>query len=343
MVRFGEDIGIDLGTASVLVYVKGKGIVLQEPSVVAIDKNTDKVIAVGEEARRMLGKTPGNIVAIRPLRNGVIADYSLTERMLRYFIQKVCGKTMFFKPRVVVAIPTGVTGVEQRAVLQATLHAGARKAWLVEEPMAAALGAGINISEAMGHMMVDIGGGTTDIAVISLGGTVCSKSLRLGGDHFDEAINRYVRREYNLLIGDRTAEELKIKIGSVCPNINKSLEIRGVDLVRGLPRQITITSQDTYIALQEVVESVVMAVKEVLEQTPPELASDIINQGIVMTGGGSLLNSLDALISKETKLPVHIFDDAISCVARGTGIILDSINLLNSINSMSRMPRRKGA
>ena len=338
MVNFGEDIGIDLGTASVLVYIKGKGVVLNEPSVVAIEKNTEKIIAVGEEARRMLGKTPGNIIAIRPMRNGVIADYHVTERMLRYFIQKACGKRMFFKPRVLVCIPTGVTSVEERAVLQAALQAGARRAWLVEEPLAAALGAGINISEATGNMVVDIGGGTTDIAVLSLGGIVCNKSLRIGGDHFDEAIIRYIRREYNLMIGERTAEEIKIKIGTAYPRGRKedeSLDIRGRDLVSGLPKVITIKARESYIALQEPVEAVVMAVKEVLEKTPPELAADIINQGIVMTGGGSLLNGLDTLLSQETKLSIHIADDPISCVARGTGIALGSMNLVPGIKSVS--------
>ncbi|NLC07139.1 MAG: rod shape-determining protein [Syntrophomonadaceae bacterium] len=338
MVNFGEDIGIDLGTASVLVYIKGKGVVLNEPSVVAIEKNTEKIIAVGEEARRMLGKTPGNIIAIRPMRNGVIADYHVTERMLRYFIQKACGKRMFFKPRVLVCIPTGVTSVEERAVLQAALQAGARRAWLVEEPLAAALGAGINISEATGNMVVDIGGGTTDIAVLSLGGIVCNKSLRIGGDHFDEAIIRYIRREYNLMIGERTAEEIKIKIGTAYPRGRKedeSLDIRGRDLVSGLPKVITIKARESYIALQEPVEAVVMAVMEVLEKTPPELAADIINQGIVMTGGGSLLNGLDTLLSQETKLSIHIADDPISCVARGTGIALGSMNLVPGIKSVS--------
>ncbi|MGI6649383.1 MAG: rod shape-determining protein [Bacillota bacterium] len=338
MVNFGEDIGIDLGTASVLVYIKGKGVVLNEPSVVAIEKNSEKVIAVGEEARRMLGKTPGNIIAIRPMRNGVIADYHVTERMLRYFIQKACGKRMFFKPRVLVCIPTGVTSVEERAVLQAALQAGARRAWLVEEPLAAALGAGINISEATGNMVVDIGGGTTDIAVLSLGGIVCNKSLRIGGDHFDEAIIRYIRREYNLMIGERTAEDIKIKIGTAYPRGRKedeSLDIRGRDLVSGLPKVITIKARESYVALQEPVESVVMAVKEVLEKTPPELAADIINQGIVMTGGGSLLDGLDTLLSQETKLSIHIADDPVSCVAIGTGVALGSMNLMPGIKSVS--------
>lgn len=337
MFNFGEDIGIDLGTASVLVYVKGQGVVLHEPSVVAIEKNSGKIIAVGEEARRMLGKTPGNIVAIRPLRNGVIADYNVTERMLRYFIQKASGKRMFFKPRVLVCIPTGVTSVEERAVLQAALQAGARRAWLIEEPLAAALGAGLNISEATGHMVVDIGGGTTDIAVLSLGGIVCNKSLRVGGDHFDEAIVRYIRREYNLMIGERTAEELKIKIGTAYPqgrSKDDAIEIRGRDLVSGLPKVIKVTCHESYGALQEPVEAVVTAVKEILEKTPPELAADIIDHGIVMTGGGSLLNGLDTLLSHETKLSIQIAEDAVSCVALGTGIALTTMNIMPGIKSV---------
>jgi rod shape-determining protein MreB len=339
MVNFGEDIGIDLGTASVLVYVKGKGVVLHEPSVVAIDKNSGAIIAVGEEARRMLGKTPGNIVAIRPLKNGVIADFDMTERMLRYFIQKACGKRMFFKPRVLVCIPTGVTSVEERAVLEAALQAGARKAWLIEEPLAAALGAGLNIAEATGHMVVDIGGGTTDIAVLSLGGIVCNKSLRVGGDHFDEAIVRYIRREYNLMIGERSAEELKIKIGTAYPRGRRRddmVEIRGRDLVSGLPKVITVSAQESYGALQEPVEAVVAAVKEILEMTPPELSADIIDHGIVMTGGGALLDGLDTLLSHETKLSINVATDAISCVALGTGKALASLNIIPGIKSSAQ-------
>lgn len=339
MVNFGEDIGIDLGTASVLVYVKGKGVVLHEPSVVAIEKNTGSIIAVGEEARRMLGKTPGNIVAIRPLKNGVIADFDVTERMLRYFIQKACGKRMFFKPRVLVCIPTGVTSVEERAVLEATLQAGARKAWLIEEPLAAALGAGLNIAEATGHMIVDIGGGTTDIAVLSLGGIVCNKSLRIGGDHFDEAIVRYIRREYNLMIGERSAEELKIKVGTAYPrgrSRDDGVEIRGRDLVSGLPKVITVTAQESYGALQEPIESVVAAVKEILEKTPPELSADIIDHGIVMTGGGALLDGLDTLLSHETRLSINVSDEAISCVALGTGKALASLNIIPGIKSSTQ-------
>lgn len=331
-----EDIGIDLGTASVLVFKKGKGIVLHEPSVVAIDKNTDKVIAVGEEARQMLGRTPGHIVAVRPLKDGVIADYDMTERMLTYFIKKVIGRKIFFKPRVVVCIPTGATDVEERAVRQATLSSGARQAFIIEEPLAAALGAGINISEATGNMVVDIGGGTSDIAVLSLGGIVCNTSLRVGGDKFDEAIIRYVRREFNLMIGDRTAEALKINIGSAYvteKNRNRFMEIKGRDLVTGLPKTIKLSSEESWDALQEPVEAVIEGVKKVLEVTPPELAADIVNNGIVMTGGGSLLDGLDILLSRQTNLPVHLADDSISCVAKGTGKTLNELKVMSRTRS----------
>ncbi|HBQ27512.1 MAG TPA: rod shape-determining protein [Syntrophomonas sp.] len=336
---FGEDIGIDLGTASVIVFKKGSGIVLHEPSVVAIDKNTDRIIAVGEEARQMLGRTPGHIVAIRPLKEGVIADYDTTEKMLSYFIRKVIGNKLFFKPRVIVCIPTGATDVEERAVRQATISSGARQAFIIEEPLAAALGAGINISEATGNMVVDVGGGTSDIAVLSLGGLVCNDSLRIGGDKFDEAIIRYVRRVYNLMIGDRTAEEIKIRVGTAYvtdDNRHRSMEVRGRDLLTGLPKTISITSAESWEALQEPVEAVIEGVKKVLEITPPELAADIVNNGIVMTGGGSLLDGLDILLSKKTNLPIHIADDAICCVAVGTG------KALNEMSVISRT-RNKGA
>ena len=325
-----QDIGIDLGTATVLVYVKGKGIVLKEPSVVAINQDTGKIIAVGSEARRMLGRTPGNIVAIRPLREGVIADYDVTEKMLRYFINKANGKKWFFKPRVMVCIPSGVTGVEERAVRQAALQAGARYAHLIEEPLAAALGAGLDISEPSGSMIIDIGGGTTDVAVLSLGGIVCSRSLRVGGDKFDEAIVRYIRREFNLMIGERTGEEIKIEIGSALVDKNKSTTIRGRDLVTGLPKAITVNSEQIHAAISEPLEAVVGAVKEVLEATPPELSADIVNKGIIMTGGGSLLHNFDKLISKETGLPVYVAEDAISCVAKGTGKALSMIDMLST-------------
>jgi rod shape-determining protein MreB len=332
-------VGIDLGTASILVFRKGKGIVLQEPSVVAIDRDTDRVIAVGEEARRMLGRTPGYIVALRPLRDGVIADYETTEKMLTYFIRKVVGKRLMFKPRIIVCVPTGATDVEERAVRQATLQAGARQAFLIEEPLAAAMGAGINISDPTGNMIVDVGGGTTDIAVLSLGGIVCRSSLRIGGDKFDDAIIRYVRREHNLLIGERTAEEVKIQIGTAYPpyqNKEDVMDVRGRDLLTGLPRTIKVTSRETWFALQEVLEAVINAIKEVLEKTPPELASDILNNGIVMTGGGALLHGLDMLISSQTNLPVHVADDPISCVALGTGRALNNIGYLTTKRQAAR-------
>jgi len=328
---FAEDIGIDLGTASVLVFVRGKGIVLHEPSVVAIDKQSDSIIAVGEEARRMLGRTPGHIVAVRPLKDGVIADYDVTEKMLAYFIRKVVGRRFLFKPRVVVCIPTGATDVEERAVRQATLAAGARQAYILEEPLAAALGAGINISEATGNMVVDIGGGTTDVAVLSLGGIVCNTSLRVAGDKFDEAIIKYMRREYNLLIGDRTAEELKIRIGTAYPkkrSAGEVMDVRGRDLLTGLPKTVTVSALQSWEAIQEPVQAVIDAVKQVLEVTPPELASDILNNGIVMTGGGSLIDGIDILLGEETQLPVHIAENAISCVALGTGKVLSSMSVL---------------
>ena len=337
-----EDIGIDLGTASVLVFKKNRGIVLHEPSVVAMDRNSKKIIAVGEQARQMLGRTPGHIVAVRPLKEGVIADYDMTERMLTYFIKKVVGNRLFFKPRVVVCIPTGATEVEERAVRQATLSSGAKKSFIIEEPVAAALGAGINISEATGNMVVDIGGGTSDIAVLSLGGIVCNASLRIGGDKFDEAIIRYVRREYNLMIGDRTAENLKINVGCAYiteENRGKAMDIRGRDLLTGLPKTVSITAEESLIALEESVEALIEGVKKVLEVTPPELAADIVNNGIIMTGGGSLLYGLDILLSKETNLPVLIADEAISCVAKGTGKALLEMKVLAKTGGAKRRNR----
>lgn len=333
MFGFGQDIGIDLGTATVLVYIKGKGIVLREPSVVAIDKNTNKLLAVGEEARRMLGRTPGNIVAIRPLREGVISDYDITERMLKYFINKVTANRFFklSKPRIMVCVPSGVTEVEKRAVIDAAMQAGARKTYLIEEPIAAAIGAGIDISKACGSMVVDIGGGTTDIAVISLGGTVVSNSIKVAGDKFDEAIVRYMRKKHNIMIGERTAEEMKINIGTVYPRVQEvSMEIRGRNLVSGLPKTLTVTSTEMMDALEETVTSIVDAVHSVLERTPPELASDISDRGIVMTGGGGLLYGLDKLIQEKTGINVVIAEDAVSCVALGTGKALDNIDMLES-------------
>ena len=326
----GEDIAVDLGTASVLVYASNKGIVLNEPSVVAIDNTNNRVIAVGTEAREMLGRTPGNIVAIRPLRDGVIAEYDVTEKMLKYFIGKATGKKAFVKPRVMICIPSGVTSVEERAVKQAALAAGAKEAYLIEEPVAAALGAGIDISEPNGSIVVDIGGGTTDIAVLALGGVVCSKSIRVGGDKFDEAIVRYIRRYYNLVIGERTAEELKKEIGSAYPSLltQKEAEIKGRDLVTGLPKTVTISADSVNEAITEQIEDIIAAIKEVLEKTPPELASDIMNRGIVMTGGGSLLHGLDNLVSERTGLPTYIPEDVISCVAIGTGLALQNLDVL---------------
>ena len=332
---FGEDIGIDLGTVSVLVYEKKRGIVLYEPSVLAIDNKSGETLAVGEEARKMLGRTPHYISAIRPLREGVIADYDTTEKMLSYFVRKAMGKRRFFKPRVIVCIPTGATDVEERAVRQATLASGAKQAFIIEEPVAAALGAGINIAMPAGNMVVDIGGGTSDIAVLSLGGIVCDRSLRVGGDKFDEALTRYVRREHQLLIGDQTAEELKRAIGTVYitgHNEDWKMEIRGRDLSSGLPETVIITSEETRDAMLEPANAIVEAVRQVLEQTPPELAADIVNNGIVMTGGGSLLNGIDRLLSDSVGLPVHIADEAVSCVARGTGRALKEMDLLSRAN-----------
>lgn len=325
-IMFGSDLGIDLGTASVLVYVKNKGVVLHEPSVVAIDKNTGKRIAVGEEARMMLGRTPGNIVAIRPMRDGVIADYQTTEVMLKYLLKKAGVKVLpFFKNRVVVCIPSGVTEVEERAVKQAAYKAGAGKVKVIEEPFAAALGAGLDINGAEGNMVLDIGGGTTDIAVLSLGGIVCKKSIRIGGDKLDEAIIRYIRREHNLMIGERTAEEIKIAVGCAVPEgrkDNQVIDVKGRDLITGLPKTITVTSKDAYKAMEEAIDAIVAAVREVLERTPPELAADIMNKGIVMTGGGSMLHSLDEKLARETGLAVTLAENPISCVALGTGKVL---------------------
>jgi len=317
---FGENIGIDLGTASVLVYIKGQGIVIREPSVVAIDKDSNTILSVGEEARRMLGRTPGNIVAIRPLREGVISNYEVTEKMLQYFIEKALGKRTFVKPTIAVCVPSSVTEVEKRAVEDATRQAGARRVYIIEEPIAAAIGSGIDISRAHGSMVVDIGGGTTDIAVISLGGTVLSHSLRSAGDNFDEAIIRYMRKKHNVLIGERTAEDLKIHIGTAFPRtIPASLDVRGRNLITGLPKNITVTSDEMQEALQESAMGICDAVHGVLERTPPELAADIFERGIVMTGGGSLLYGLDKLIQQKTGVRAMVAEDAVSCVAIGTG------------------------
>jgi rod shape-determining protein MreB len=326
---FFMDIGIDLGTASVLVYVRGKGIALKEPSVVALDKDSGKMLAVGEEARKMIGRTPGNIVAIRPLREGVIADYTTTELMLKYFLNKVVPRRIF-RPRIMICVPAVITTVEKRAVIEASTAAGARQTFLIEEPIAAAIGAGIDISKPFGSMVVDIGGGTTDIAVLSLGGIVCGESIRVAGDKFDEAIVRYVKKEFNLMIGERTAEEVKIGVANVFPEGDDSaaMDVRGRSLITGLPQNITITAEQTREALQEPVEQIVNAIFGVLEKTPPELSSDISERGIVMTGGGSLLRGLDRLISHKTGIPVTVAEDAVSCVALGAGRALENLDML---------------
>lgn len=332
--RIGTDMGIDLGTATVLVYLKGKGVILKEPSVVAIDKSNNKVKAVGEEARQMIGRTPGNIVAIRPLRDGVISDYDITETMLKHFIKKACGSRKIYAPRVMVCIPCQATEVEKRAVRDAAVNAGAKKVFLIEEPLAAAIGAELDITEASGSMVIDIGGGTTDIAVISLGGIVVRSSIKVAGDKFDEAIIRYIRKVHKLMIGERTAEDLKINIGSAYKRDKEvTMEIRGRDLVTGLPKNITISSEEMREALKEAVYSIAEATHAVLEKTPPELAADIADKGIIMTGGGSLLNGLDKLIEEETRVPVRVANDAVSCVALGTGMVLDFIDKIDIGNN----------
>jgi rod shape-determining protein MreB len=328
MFNWGQDIGIDLGTATVIAYVKGKGIVLREPSVVAVDSNTGEVLAVGKEARRMLGRTPGNIVATRPLREGVISNYTVTEKMLKYFINKVCGRFVF-APRIMICIPSRVTEVEKKAVIDAATQAGARKVFLIEEPIAAAIGAGIDISKPCGNMVVDIGGGTTDIAVISLGGSVTSTSLKVAGDKFDEYIIKYIKKKHNIIIGERTAEDLKVNIGCVYPKMQDvEMDIRGRDLIDGLPKTITIRSSEMLEALIEPALMIVDAVHSVLEKTPPELAADISDRGIYMTGGGCLVDGLDKLLQEKTGINVMIAQDTVSCVALGTGKALDNLDSL---------------
>lgn len=321
-----NDIGIDLGTASILVYIKGKGVVLKEPSVVAIDRENGKIQAIGEEARLMIGRTPGNIVAVRPLRQGVISDYTITEKMLKYFIDKSVGKKTFRKPRIAVCIPSGATEVEKKAVEDATYSAGARKVKIIEEPVAAAIGAGIDISKAVGNMIVDIGGGTADIAVISLGGTVVSTSIKIAGDDFDEAIVRYMRKKHNLLIGERTAEDIKITIGAAYrrPEV-LTMEVKGRNLVTGLPKTIEVNSDETLEALREPAMQIVDSVHNVLERTPPELAADVYERGIVLTGGGSLLSGLDALIEEKTGINTVIADNPLTAVAIGTGKFIEGV------------------
>ena len=329
MCSLAKDIGIDLGTASVLVYIKGKGVVLNEPSVVAIDKNTGRLLKVGAEAQAMLGRTPGNIVAIRPLRDGVISDYDMTERMLKEFIRKVTGGFHLFPPRIMVCVPSGITEVEERAVIDAGRQAGARRVYLIEEPVAAAIGAGIDITKPDGHMVVDIGGGTSDIAVISLSGVVESASIKVAGDQFNEAVVKYMRRKHNILIGERTAEQMKMEIGCVYPKEEEAtIEIKGRCLMTGLPKTITVNSTEMMEAFEEPVERILEAVHNVLERTPPELVADISNNGIVMTGGGSLVDGFDRLIEARTGIHTVVAESAISCVAEGTGKSLDSLNAM---------------
>lgn len=328
---FSHEVGIDLGTANVLVYIKGKGIVLEEPSVVAINRDTNEIVAVGEEARQMLGRTPSNIVAVRPLRDGVISDYDVTERMLKFFIRRTCGSGRFFKPRIMVCVPSGVTEVEKRAVKEAAIQAGGKSVYLMEEPVAAAIGAGLDITQPNGIMIIDIGGGTTDVAVIALGGIVTSNSVKNAGDKFDEAIIKHMRKEHKLYIGERTAEEMKITIGTAYPREQIVVkECRGRDLVTGLPKSIEITSKQMMEALEEPLQAICETVHGVLERTPPELAADISNRGIVLTGGGALLHGIDKRIVERTGIPVIIAENPKSCVAIGTGKALNSMDILEN-------------
>ncbi|MFC1704145.1 rod shape-determining protein [Candidatus Omnitrophota bacterium] len=329
---FSNDMGIDLGTATTLVYVKNEGVVLCEPSVVAIQKDTNHVLAVGEEAKRMLGRTPGSIVAIRPMKDGVIADFEITEAMLRYFIKKVHRRTVLVRPRMVIAIPSGITEVEKRAVRDSAERAGARAVFLVEEPMAASIGVGLPIAEPQGSMIVDIGGGTTEMAIISLAGVVFSKSIRIGGDEMDQAIIEYMKKSYNLMVGERTAEEIKIRIGSAYPlDEELTMEVKGRDLVAGLPKMVEISSSEVREALAEPIQEILEAAKITLERTPPELAADLIERGIILAGGGSLLRGVDQLLSEHTGLPVHVADDPLTAVALGTGKVLDEIKYLKRV------------
>ncbi|MFB3784897.1 MAG: rod shape-determining protein [bacterium] len=329
---FSRDLGIDLGTANTLVYVKGQGIVLCEPSVVAIVRGTNQVLAVGSEAKNMLGRTPGNIVAIRPMKDGVIADFEVTEAMLRYFINKVHNRTRMVNPRIMICVPSGITSVERRAVKDSALSAGAREVMLIEEPMAAAIGAGLPVAEASGNMIVDIGGGTTEVAVISLSGVVVARSIRVAGDELDEAIISHIKKTYNLMIGERTGEMIKIGIGSANKiGEEKKIDIKGRDLLNGLPKTVTITSEEIRECLQEPINAIVEVVKITLEETPPELAADIMERGIMLAGGGSLLRGLDKLLSMETGLPVIVADDPLTCVAMGTGKALDEMDRLRSV------------
>ena len=335
---WNKDIGIDLGTATVLVFVKGKGIVLREPSVVAMDQSTGKILSVGEDAKVMIGKTPGNVVAIRPLRDGVIADYTMTEVMLREFMKKVTkGLERLVRHRLMIGVPAGATDVERRAVLEAALEVGAKEAYLIEEPMAAAIGANMPVGEPVGNMVVDIGGGTTDIAIVSLGGLVVYESLRVGGDKFDESIVRYMRKQYNLAIGEQTAEDIKKQIGACDPKTaspEKTMDIRGRDLVQGLPRQVTVSSVDIARAIEEPVNAIVAGIKRVLEKTPPELSADVMDRGIILTGGGAYLRGIAELIMEETEINAMVAESAGECVALGTGIALESLDKLKETGAV---------
>ncbi len=334
---FSDDIGIDLGTANTLVYVKDRGIVLREPSVVAIQAGTSRVLAVGEEAKQMLGRTPGTIVAIRPMKAGVIADFEITEAMLRYFIRKIHNRRKMVRPRIIIAVPSGITEVEKRAVKDSAIHAGAREVYLIEEPMASAIGVGLPVQEPAGNMIVDIGGGTTEVALISLAGIVFCRSVRVGGDEMDDHIVQYMRRVYNLMIGERTAEEIKISIGSAYPMEQEiTLDVKGRDQVAGLPKTLTITSEEIREALQEPVSSIIEAIRTTLERCPPELAADLVDRGMVLAGGGSLLRGLDKLIAEQTGLPVHRADDPLSAVAEGIGVVLNELNFLRKVASADR-------
>jgi rod shape-determining protein MreB len=322
-----KDIGIDLGTANVLIYVKGKGVVLNEPSVVTIERDTKKVLAVGEDARRMIGRTPGNIVAIRPLRDGVIADFEIAEMMLRHFIDRVGARSWHSRPRILICAPTNITSVEQKSIREAAVRSGAKEVFLEEEPKAAAIGAGMNIYEPSGNMVIDIGGGTTDVAVLSMGDVVTASSIKVAGDQFDDAITRYIKAKYKLLIGERTAEDIKIGIGTVRPSGSQAeMDIRGRDMVSGLPLTLTISSGEVQEALWDAVSSIVLGAKSVLERTPPELSADIIDRGVILTGGGALLNGLDELLSDELRVPVLVAEDPMHCVVKGTGIMLDNLD-----------------
>lgn len=324
---FSKDIGIDLGTANVLIHVKGRGVVLNEPSVVTIESDTKKVLAVGEEARRMVGRTPGNIVAIRPLRDGVIADFAITEAMLKYFISSVGGRSWSSRPRILICAPTNITSVEQKAIREAAERSGAKDVFLEEEPKAAAIGAGMDIYQPSGNMVVDIGGGTTDVAVLSMGDVVTASSIKMAGDKFDEAIVRYIKNKYKLLIGERTSEDIKIKVGTVRPGGRQDeIDIRGRDMVSGLPLTVTVSSNEVQEALWEPVSMIVAAAKSVLERTPPELSADIIDRGVILTGGGALLDGLDELLAEELHVPVLIAEDPMHCVVKGTGLMLDHLD-----------------